>query len=456
MRRRLTDRVASQLERICTTTTNAGVLHRHGKDESHHECVPPEAVVFPSSTAEVQAIVRACADGRVPLIAYGTGTSLEGHIQAVEGGVCVDTSNLSSVLAENPEDFDARCEAGATRKTLNASLRHAGLAFMVDPGADASLGGMAACGASGTMAVRYGTMRENVLGLTAVVASGDACRFGGRSKKSSAGYDLTSLFVGSEGTLGIITDLTVKIHPVPPCAAAAKVGFETVRDAADSVVALLCSGLPVQRCELLDAATIAAFNLYNRDSLVERPTLFLEFADVSADAVARQLDLARDVVSDGLGQDFQASTDEHQAALLWKARHSTYYAALALKPNGRAIVPLSAFADCVDATVQDIQASEVVGPVFGHAGDGNFHAILVYNDDDDRAYLHKLHAIHDRIVKRAIDAGGTCTGEHGVGVGKRSYLGRQFPRATLDAMAAVKAALDPLNIMNPGKILPPP
>lgn len=452
--------IASQLERICEASQSTSVLERHGKDESHHACIPPQIVVFPESLEQVQAVVKVCNENRVALVAFGTGTSLEGHIQALEGGVCLDTSKLNRIIEENVDDGDALVEAGVTRGALNASLRASGVQMMVDPGADASLGGMAACGASGTMAVRYGTMRENVLGMTAVLANGDVVKLGGRARKSSAGYDLSGLMVGSEGTLGVITELRVRVHPVPARVAAATVSFPSggVRAAADAVVALLNVGMQPRRCELLDKETIVAFNRYHRDSRETSATLFLEFADVTDVALASQLELAHETCEDFGGVSFESSTDEDHARRLWAARHHTYYAALALKPNGRALVtdacvPLSNLADCVDATVADVKASGVVGPVFGHAGDGNFHCILVHNDDDDEAYMDALKSVNDRIVRRALDAGGTCTGEHGVGVGKKPYLRLQYGDATVDAMTRLKAALDPRGILNPGKIV---
>lgn len=410
----------------------------------------------------MQGIVQLCAEEGVAIVPFGCGTSLEGHIKAVFGGVCVDVgAKMTRILSENLEDQDVRCEAGVTRLALNRSLRHSGLQFMVDPGADATIGGMAACGASGTMAVRYGTMRENVLSLTAVLANGQIVDTGCRSRKSSAGYDLTRLLVGSEGTLGVLTEIGLRVHPVPAHIAAATVTFPSgVRCAADAVLAMLALGLPLRRCELLDAATVAAFNRYNakQPDIPELATLFLELADVSPAGLEHQVDLARLVADENYGTNFQSSDDEAKATALWAARHSTYYAALALKPNGHAIVtdacvPLSKLADVIQATVDDVSQSNVVGPVFGHAGDGNIHCILCYNDQDDQQYLDRLYAVNSRIVARAIAAGGTCTGEHGVGVGKRSSLRAQYSSATIDTMVLIKRALDPSGVMNPGKIL---
>ena len=460
------DVLCSRLSRVAETSTSRAVLERHGKDESYHRCVPPEVVVYPETTEDVSAIVRLCAETRTPIIPFGTGTSLEGHIQALEGGVSIDLgAKMTGILDERVEDMSAKVQAGVTRQTLNASLRSSGFEFCVDPGADASLGGMAACGASGTMAVSIGTMRENVLGMQVVLPDGQVAEFGGNYKKSSAGYDMTRLFIGSEGTLGVITQLTVKLHPRPGALASAVVAFPSggVHAAGDAVVNLLSSGLPLRRCELLDATTIAAFNLYNNDHLPEQPTLFVELADSgsSDDVLQAHLELAHEICAD-VSPDATITTtfnDDAAAAQLWRARHATYYAALALKkPDGRAIVtdtvvPLSHFADMVQACVDAVADFNVVGPVFGHAGDGNIHTILTYNDHDDAAYLDRLHACNDRIVSKALDFGGTISGEHGIGSGKKKYLRRQFSQATLDTMAAVKNALDPLGIMNPGKIL---
>ena len=333
---------------------------------------------------------------------------------------------------------------------------------MVDPGADATVGGMAACGASGTTAVRYGTMRDAVLGLTVVLANGDVLETGGRARKSSAGYDLTQLFVGSEGTLGVITEVALELHPSPVHVSAATVRFPTLEAAVDAVNGVLLSGIPVARCELLDATTLEAFNRYNAavpdfapQPLV--PSLFLEFHGLSEANVAEQAELAEEVSTDAGGYDFRWSADLDERNRLWEARHSTYYASLSLKENGKAIVtdacvPLSRLADVVAATARDVEDHGVVGPIFGHAGDGNFHCILVYNDDDSADYVQRLHAVNANLIDRAIDAGGTCTGEHGVGAGKKAYVLREKGAVAVGAMRSVKAALDPNAIMNPGKI----
>jgi len=464
--RHVDDGLAERLSRICEVSQSSSVLARHGKDESYHECVPPELVAFPESTAEVSAVVRECAAARTAIVPYGTGTSLEGHVQAPEGGVCVDLgAKMTRIVDESVEDQAATCEAGVTRGALNRSLRSSGLEFAVDPGADASLGGMAACGASGTRAVSIGTMRENVTGLQVVLPDGRVADCGGKFRKSSAGYDLVRLFVGSEGTLGVLTECTVKLSPRPAFLASAVITFASVRLAGEAVVTLLASGVPLKRCELLDATTVNAFNRYNRDNdnpaLPERATLFLELGDAALAVLDAHLALAKEICEfvDPDAAVASSLNDEAAAADLWKARHSTYYAALALKkPDGRAIVtdvcvPLSKFADMVEASVRFVDEYDVVGPTFGHAGDGNIHTILCYNDHDDQPYLDRLHACHHRIVDRALALGGTISGEHGVGAGKRAYLRRQYGDATIDTMATIKAAIDPLGIMNPRKIL---
>ena len=349
-------------------STNASIRYRHGKDESHHAATPPDVVCFPDDTQQVQAIVRLCGQHRIPIIPFGTGTSLEGQIGAHYGGVSLDMSGMCAVLEVNEADMDCRVQAGVTRKTLNERLRHSGLGFMVDPGADASVGGMAACGASGTMAVRYGTMRETVLGLSAVLPNGELIRTGGRARKSAAGYDLTKLFVGSEGTLGVITEVQLKLHPLPAHASAAVCHFATVHSAATAVADILRLAIPVARCELLDAPTVVAFNKFARElqDLPERPTLFLEFHGASNDAVVEQAQMAGAVCQGHGASAFAFATEHAERAKLWAARHATYYAALALRPGSKglvtdACVPISAFAELVAATADDVRQSQVVG-----------------------------------------------------------------------------------------------
>mmetsp|Transcript_9447 Transcript_9447/g.28289 ORF Transcript_9447/g.28289 Transcript_9447/m.28289 type:complete len:479 (+) Transcript_9447:190-1626(+) len=460
---RVDDAFAQSLARVVSdTSTNPDVLARHGDDESHNACVPPEVVAFPASTEEVSAVARLCHERRVALTPFGAGTSLEGHIQANFGGVSLDLGGLDQMVAEYPEDMDCRAQAGMTRTAVNGQLRHTGLEFTVDPGADATVGGMAACGASGTTAVRYGTMRDAVLGLTVVLADGSVVETGGRARKSSAGYDLTRLFVGSEGTLGVITEVGLRLHPRPAAVAAATARFGGLEDAVAAVHAILQHGVPVARCELLDAPTMRAFNAYNEradgfEPQPETPSLFLEFHGLSDAVVEAEAALALELCADAGGSDVKWSADEAERERLWAARHSTYYASLALKREGKAIVtdacvPISRLAELVRTTADDVRASGVVGPVFGHAGDGNFHCILVYNAEDDEDYLERLHGVNARLIDRTLAAGGTCTGEHGVGVGKKKYLARQHGPEAVAAMKALKGALDPRGIMNPGKI----
>lgn len=457
----VTDQLLERLERVAQrVTTNASICERHGDDESHHSAVPPEVVVYADSTECVQAVVRLCGETRTPLIPFGTGTSLEGHIQAVRGGVCLDISEMSRVLETNAADMDVRCEAGVTRLALNTHLRATGLHFPIDPGADASIGGMVATGASGTNSVKYGTMRENTLGLTAVLASGEVVRTGGRARKSSAGYDLTRLLIGSEGTLAVVTEAQIKVHPLPAAVSAATCVFPTLEDAAGAVASLLQWGVPLARSELLDASSIAAFNAYARDldDLEVRPTLFLELEGVSDEAVAQLAEVARECCDLHSGGGFRWASSESERRQLWRARHATYYAALALRPGSRgivtdAVVPISQLAPVMAATAADVAASGVVGPIFGHAGDGNFHCILLVCEDDPPEYVQTLLAINDRLLKRTIAAGGSCTGEHGVGVGKKAYLEQQFGREAVDMMRTIKVALDPHGILNPAKVV---
>jgi len=447
---------------------NAGVRDRHGAGESYHAVQAPDVVVFPRSTEEVVAVVKICNERSIPIVPFGTGTSLEGHVACVRGGVSLDLSKHMVEIDEvNAEDMDCTVQAGCTRKALNTSLRHTGLEFTVDPGADASIGGMAACGASGTSAVRYGTMREAVLGLEAVMADGSVVRTGGRARKSSAGYDLTRLLVGSEGTLGVITKATLRLHPLPAFSVAATCAFPLgsasksgLHSAASAVVQMLQAAIPLQKSEVLDVSTIRAFNAYNpgRAPLPELPHLFLEIGGASETIVADLAEMAREICDDFGALGFEWASGDEERRRLWEARHSTYYASLALRKDAKgfvtdACVPLSALADVLQATAKDVEEMGVVGPIFGHAGDGNCHCILPLRDDDPPEYLARVHAVNANLVRRALAAGGSCTGEHGVGLGKIGYLEEQYPPATLLMMRAIKTALDPKNILNPGKVL---
>jgi D-lactate dehydrogenase (cytochrome) len=431
-------------------------LH-HGKDESSLPPVPPEAVVFAQTTDEVAETVRLCGEFRTPVIPFGAGTSLEGHLLAVRGGISIDLSGMNRVLAVRPEDLDATVEAGVTRKQLNAGLKDTGLFFPIDPGADASLGGMAATRASGTNAVRYGTMRENVLGTTAVLADGRVIRTGGRARKSSAGYDLTRLLVGSEGTLGIITELTVRLYPVPEAISSAIGIFPTIADAVNTVIQTIQLGIPVARIELLDTLALQAINRYSRTSLTEAPTLFFEFHGSPA-AVEEQAQAVQGIAAEYGGLDFQWATRPEDRTRLWQARHDAYYACLGLRPGARSLttdvcVPISRLADCIGETMSDLAASKLTAPLVGHVGDGNFHLLLLA-DLAVPAEIDRAREFSNRLVERAVKMEGTCSGEHGVGLGKRKYMALEHGEAALETMRAIKRALDPDNLLNPGKLLP--
>jgi D-lactate dehydrogenase (cytochrome) len=438
-------------------TTNAAVREHHGKDESSHAPRPPDAVVFAQSTAEVAAAVALCHAYRTPVIPFGAGTSLEGQLLAVQGGVSIDLSGMNRVLAIRPADLDATVEAGVTRKALNAALRDSGLFFPIDPGADATLGGMAATRASGTNAVRYGTMRENVLATTVVLPDGRIIKTGSRAKKSSAGYDLTRLFVGSEGTLGIITELTVRLHPTPEAIASAVCAFPDVAAAVDTVIQTIQLGIPVARIELLDALAMTAINRYSRTALREAPTLFFELHGSPA-SVAEQTEALRAIISEHHGLDFAWANRPEERSRLWQARHDAYYACLNLQPGARSLttdvcVPISRLAECIAATRADLEASGLIAPLLGHVGDGNFHMLILVHPED-AAGLAQAQAFAQRLAARAIAMDGTCTGEHGVGLGKKKFMALEHGEPALAVMRAIKQALDPYGLMNPGKILP--
>jgi len=438
-------------------STSTAVRAHHGKDESSHEPMPPDAVVFAQSTGEVATTVALCHEHRVPVIAFGTGTSLEGHLLAVKGGVSIDLSLMNHVLAIRPEDLDITVEAGVTRKALNAALHDTGLFFPIDPGADASLGGMAATRASGTNAVRYGTMRENTLAATVVMSDGSVIKTGTRAKKSSAGYDLTRLFVGSEGTLGIITELTVRLHPLPEAIASAICAFPDIAAAVDTVIETIQLGIPVARIEILDTLSIRAINRYSKTTLREAPTLFFELHGSPA-GVAEQTEALRTLATEHGGMDFEWADKPEDRTRLWQARHDAYYACINLQPGARSVttdvcVPISRLAECISATLADLEQTGLVAPLLGHVGDGNFH-MLVLVDPDDAEMLRQAQAFAQRLAERAIAMDGTCTGEHGIGIGKRKYMAREHGAEALAVMRAIKQALDPHNLMNPGKILP--
>jgi D-lactate dehydrogenase (cytochrome) len=436
-------------------STSPAVCAQHGKDESYHAPHPPDAVAFPRSTEEVAAIVKLCAAHRTPVIAFGTGTSLEGHVAALAGGICLDLSEMNRILRINAQDLDATVEPGVTRKQLNEYLRDTGLFFPIDPGADASLGGMAATRASGTNAVRYGTMRENVLSLIVVLADGRVIRTARRARKSAAGYDLTRLFVGSEGTLGIITELTVRLYGIPEAISAAVCDFPTIDDAVNTVILTIQNGIPVARIELLDEAQIAAINKYSKLDHKVAPTLFFEFHGTAA-GVAEQAELVKEIAAEHGGGDFRWATTSEERSKLWQARHDAYYAALALRPGSKGwatdvCVPISRLAECIRETKLDLADSPIPSALVGHAGDGNFH--LVFMVDPNRPEeIAEASRLNERMVARALAVEGTSTGEHGIGYGKMGFLTAEHGEA-VDVMRAIKVALDPDNILNPGKIM---
>lgn len=414
----------------------------------------PDAVVFAESAEDIRIAVTACADYRVPVIPFGAGTSLEGHVNAPFGGISIDVSRMNRVLELNGEDLDCTVEPGVTREQLNEELRATGLFFPIDPGANASIGGMTATRASGTNAVRYGTMRDNVIAVTAVTASGKEIRTARRARKSSAGYDLTRLFVGSEGTLGVLTSVTLRLHGVPEAISGGVCPFPSVEAACHAVIATIQMGIPVARIELLDALQMKACNAWGKLSYPESPALFVEFHG-SAAAVAEQAEAFGEIAAEAGGGRFLFASEASERNRLWKARHEAYWAALQLRPGAKGIstdvcVPISRLADCVRQTQEDIARSGLIAPIVGHAGDGNFH-VLVLLDDENPAEIAGAEGFVARLNARALAMDGTCTGEHGIGQGKRPYLAMELGE-TVNLMRAVKHALDPLNIMNPGKI----
>ncbi len=436
-------------------STSEAVRAHHGRDESPFDPQLPDAVVFARSTQDVQTAVRLCAQYNVPVIPYGNGSSLEGHLLAVEGGVSIDVSGMNQVLSIAADDLYATVQAGVSRKALNEALRETGLFFPIDPGADASIGGMSATRASGTNAVRYGTMRENVLGLSVVLADGRIVKTGTRARKSSAGYDLTRLFVGSEGTLGVITEITVRLYPQPEAVCAAVCAFASMGDAVKSVIETIQLGVPVARVEFVDALAIRAINRHSHLTLPESPTLFFEFHGTEA-SVKEQADTVQQITADHAGSGFEWATRPEDRSRLWNARHNAYFAMLQLKPGCRAVttdvcVPISHLAECVVETERDLKGSPLPSPIVGHVGDGNFHVAMLI-DPDQPEELEEAERLNRRIVERALAMGGTCTGEHGVGLHKMGFLLEEHGADAIDTMRAIKHALDPRNLMNPGKI----
>jgi D-lactate dehydrogenase (cytochrome) len=456
------DAVAALVSRLGDTygeraVTSHAVREQHGHGEGLADAALPDVVVFPESNEEVAAIVRLCAAARVPVIAFGVGTSLEGHVAALYGGVCLDLSRMNRVLEVNAADLDCRVQAGVTREQLNAELRGTGLFFPIDPGANATLGGMASTRASGTNAVRYGTMRENVLGLTIVTADGSIVRTGGRARKSSAGYDLTRLMVGSEGTLGIITEVQLRLYGVPEAISAAVCQFPDLAAAVDTVIETMQLGVPVARIELLDDVQMGACIRYSKlEGFDDKPTLFFEFHGTDA-GVKEQAETVEQLAREHGGSAFEWATRPEDRSRLWKARHNAYYAALALAPGRQgfatdACVPISRLTECVMETRAEVDASGLLAPIVGHVGDGNFHLVVLF-DPNDAAERARAEALAKSVSLRAIRMGGTCTGEHGIGIHKLDALVAEHGESVA-LMRAIKKALDPDDILNPGKTVP--
>jgi len=439
-------------------STVSDILARHGAGESYHRGMPPDVVVFAETTEEVSAIVTLCQAHRTPVIAFGAGTSLEGHVSAVNGGVCIDLTGMNRVLRISADDLDCTVEAGVTRLQLDRELRHTGMFFPLDPGADATIGGMAATRASGTNAVRYGTMRDAVLALTIVLADGQIIRTGRRARKSSAGYDLTRLFVGSEGTLGIITEVTLRLHGVPEAIAAASCTFPDVDSAVRTAVAVIQTGVPIARIELLDDAQINAVNRFSKLDLPVLDTLFFEFHG-TPQSVAEQTEQVRAIAADFGGGVFRSAASQEDRTVLWQARHDAFYASTALRADSKGwstdvCVPVGNLAQCIAKTKQLLTATTVPATIVGHVGDGNFHVLFAVDTSNARE-LAEIAGISAALASLAIELDGTCTGEHGIGTGKIGYMVAEHGPA-VEVMRLIKNAFDPAGILNPGKILPAP
>ncbi len=437
-------------------TTHA-IREQHSHGEGMQDAGMPDVVVFPETNEEVASIVKFCNQARIPVIAFGTGTSLEGHLKALYGGVCIDMSRMTKVLETNIEDLDCRVQAGVTREQLNTEIRHTGLFFPIDPGANASIGGMSATRASGTNAVRYGTMRDNILGLTVVTPDGRIIKTGTRARKSSAGYDLTRLYVGSEGTLGIITEIQLKLYGVPERISAAVCQFDELPNAVNTVITAMQMGIPMARIELLDSVQMDACIKYSKlEGFAAKPTLFMEFHGTDA-YVAEQIEQMKSITGDFGGSDYRFADKQEDRTKLWKARHDAYWAGMAYTPGKQAFatdscVPISRLADCIAAAKAEVDKSGLVCMIVGHVGDGNFHVQITFdpNDKDERARADR---VAERIAHIAIEMGGTCTGEHGIGIHKLDALKAEHGEA-VDVMRTIKKALDPNNVMNPGKTIP--
>ncbi|KQU78454.1 MULTISPECIES: FAD-binding oxidoreductase [unclassified Rhizobacter] len=436
-------------------STALAVREQHGRDESPFDVPPPEVVVYCESTDDVAAVVTLADRHAVPVIPYGAGSSLEGHLLAVQGGVSIDLTRMNRILSVRPEDLTVTVQAGVTRMQLNAEVRHAGLFFPIDPGADATLGGMSATRASGTNAVRYGTMRDNVLALTVVTPQGEVIHTGTRARKSSAGYDLTRLMVGSEGTLGVMTEITLKLYPLPEAISAATCSFPSIDAAVRTTIQLIQMGVPIARCELLDANAVRAVNRHDKLTLPESPLLLMEFHGSEA-SVAEQAATVQEIASEFGGEGFQWATTPEERTKLWTARHRAYFAGLQMKPGSRTVttdtcVPISRLAECINDSVAEVEASGLMYYIVGHVGDGNFH--LAYLIDPDKPQERETaERLNLQLVQRALRLDGTCTGEHGIGLHKMGFLVSEAGAGAVDMMRSVKRALDPKNIMNPGKI----
>lgn len=438
-------------------STAHAVREHHGRDESPYPPMLPDGVVFANSTDDVAWVARHCHAHKVPLIPYGVGSSLEGHLLAVQGGISLDLSGMNQVVSVNPEDFTVTVQAGVTRKQLNEEIRDTGLFFPIDPGADASLGGMAATRASGTNAVRYGTMRENVMSLKVVTADGRIIETANRARKSSAGYDLTRIFVGSEGTLGIITEVTVRLYPQPEAISAAICNFPTLQAAVQSVIEIIQMGVPVARVEFMDAWAVKATNAYSKLTLTESPLLLFEFHGSPA-GVKEQAEIVQSITRDNGGMDFEWAEQPEDRSRLWTARHNAYFAGLQLRPGCRSsttdvCVPISRLAECVTETANELNQASFPYTIVGHVGDGNFHVLMLLDPDNPEEWTES-EQLNRRLVERAIRMQGTCTGEHGVGLHKMEFMLAEHGQDALDLMASLKQAFDPNNILNPGKIIP--
>ena len=452
--------VLDELKELVGTrlTTSKAVRDHHSHDESWHPAHLPDGVCFVNSAAEVSSAIAICSRHGIPVIAFGTGTGLEGGTVAHMGGICIDTSKMNAILQVSTEDMDCTVQAGVTRKQLDNYLHDSGLFFPIDPGADASLGGMAATRASGTTAVRYGTMRENVLSLKAVMADGSIVTTGHRARKSAAGYDLTHLLIGSEGTLGIIVELTLRLHGKPEAISSARVYFDDVDGAVNTAIQTIQSGIPIARIELLDAAQMEAINEYSGTSYPEKVALFLEFHGSNA-SVKEQAETVGEICADLGGSDFEWTAYEEERREMWDARHSAAYAAMAVRPGAKlyatdVCVPISHLADCIRESRDDIEKSaDITSFLLGHIGDGNFHYVFLIDPDDPSEY-ELVQQLSERMMQRAIRMGGTCTGEHGIGLGKRDFLQLEFGEEAVALMRKIKSAMDPHDILNPGKLLP--